>query len=164
MPRGTIPRDSAASGVTSAKSATEQQPTQIVDTQLTGALERFNQGAYDEALVLYREALSIDSANRRAQDGIASVTAAKSAEQRVLQRPPAAGAANQKNADVNAQAAGDIVRAEDAFRLGQYDQAISIFQAVLRLDASNAAARAGLQKAQRAKAAEELILKKKQDR
>lgn len=147
------------------RQAGEQQAPRV-DSLIADGLERFGRGVYDEALALFRQALAIDPGNRRAQDGIDRVTAAKTAEQRVLQNPssanPPANTPNQRTADTSAQVAVDLAKAEDAFRLGQYDRAIAAFESVLRLDSNNAAARAGIQKVQRAKTAEEQILKKKQ--
>jgi len=126
------------------------QPRADVESLIASGYDRFAQGAYDQALAFFRNALALDPGNRRAQDGLNRVANAKSIEERVLQNPGSA-----------TQVAAELAKADDAFGLGQYERAIEAFQTVLRLDSSNASAQAGLLKAQRAKAAEDLILRKK---
>lgn len=107
-----------------------------------------NDGSYDRAIQLFETVLKAEPGNQRARTGIAQARRAREAEQAVLGGLSSSGAAAP-------QAGGDAQALMDQ---GRYEEAIAAYQTRLALNPGDAAARLGLERARKAKEAEDRVL------
>jgi len=125
--------------------ATSTQPTAELAAQFQAHIKQANaaldRGEYNTAIAAYRRALELDATNQEARRGIDRAERAKAAESAVQVQPL-------------------INQAKEALDRGEYNGAISAYRRALQLDSTNPKARAGIERAQRAKAAEEVVLRR----
>lgn len=133
-----------------AKTATTDPPKRPVEVPaavsiaplLTAATAAMAASDYDTAVAKFQQALTLDQSSAAASDGL---TAARLGQNRLR-------AANAKSR---------IAEAEQKLLDGAYDDAIAMFESILKGDGSNSDALDGVSRARRAKAAEEAVFRKK---
>jgi tetratricopeptide (TPR) repeat protein len=97
-------------------------------------------GDYDAAVSAFSQVLAVDPGNSQATEGLSEA---------------------RRNIDRARSAAlkGRLADAEQKLSDGAYDEAISIFEGILKTDATNPDALDGASRARRAKAAEDAIIR-----
>jgi predicted Ser/Thr protein kinase len=111
----------------------------------------FEDGEFARAEAIYRAVLKADPQNAAATSGVRAIDQARKAEAGIVGGAPSPDAAR-----ITAQLGEARKQKED----GDYDAAIKSYEVVLKLDASNAEARAGIAETRKLKAAEDEVLKK----
>jgi len=106
-----------------------------------------DQGKYDEAADAYKRVLQTNNANAEAKAGLEQVQRARAAEREI---------ANGRSTPSNSQPP-TLAHAKQLMDDGKYDEATETYKQILRNDKNNARAKAGLEKVQRAQAAEHQI-------
>jgi tetratricopeptide (TPR) repeat protein len=115
----------------------------------------FEDGDYTKAVSLYRAILDEDPGNVAATNGLRDVTRAQSIEQKFV------GGASQPaplTLEQTRQLTRHLTEAQQLQADGEYDAAITAYEAALRIDPNNTRATAGLAATRKAKAAEAAAL------
>jgi tetratricopeptide (TPR) repeat protein len=111
------------------------------------AKQLMDEGKYDEAVEAYRRVLQTNKANADAKAGLEQVQRAQAAEREI---------ANARTTTSNSQLL-TTAHAKQLMDEGKYDEAAETYKQILQNDKNNARAKAGLDKVQRAQAAERRI-------
>lgn len=119
---------------------------QTVQPALEHAKQLMDQGKYDEATQAYRRVLQTNKANAQAKAGLEEVQRAQAAEREI---------ANARTSST--PSVPTIAHAKQLMDEGKYDEATETYKQILRNDKNNVRAKAGLEKVQRAQAAERQI-------
>ena len=132
----------AKDGLTSARSAQAEwsQEQLRVGALISKGEQSLGQKDFEAAIKTFEEVLTLDSGNNRAREGLSQ---ARTAQAESLQK--------------ERQIAEYLTKADQARKRGDYDAAIQGYEEVLALEPSNSKAQDGLDRAGKAKAAEEAI-------
>jgi tetratricopeptide (TPR) repeat protein len=117
---------------------------QTVRPAIEHAKQLMNEGKYDEAAEDYKHLLRTNKANAEAKAGLEEVQRAQAAEREI---------ANARTTTFNA-APPTLAHAKQLMDEGQYDEAAATYRRILQTNKDNLKAKAGLERVQRAQAAE----------
>jgi serine/threonine protein kinase len=133
-------------------------PRPSVANELARAEKAFEAVDYAEAIRWFEAALKIDPGNALATEGLSTVRRAMQAEQRVLNAKAAPRVLSPEQQKLLLQHLNDGKRLFDD---GEYDGAIKAYQSALSLEPADKRATDGIAQAQKAKAAEAAIFRRK---